>query len=107
VNATGVYPHWDTSFGPATPVTYAAGTGTMLFENVQLLDSVTKKGWTLSPDGSQLSMVAQIPRSAIPLLPKLDSNFVTGGDFSCNIQGFEKDVRRPRALSTFAPEYCT
>lgn len=87
----GVYPFWDPSLGPASPVTYAAGTGTMTFANVALLDSVKKKGWTLSNDGSQLNMVAVLPRKVFPMLPSFESNFMTGGDFSCNIQGFEKD----------------
>lgn len=86
----GVYPHWDSKLGPATPATYAAGTGTMNFANVALLDSIKNKGFVLSKDGSQLSMAAQIPRSAIPYLPSFASDFMTGGDFSCNIQGFEK-----------------
>jgi hypothetical protein len=87
----GVYPFWDPSFGTASPVTYAAGTGTMKFANVALLDSVKKKGWTLSNDGSQLNMVAVLPRKVFPMLPSFEGNFMTGGDFSCNIQGFEKD----------------
>jgi hypothetical protein len=80
----GIYPFWDSKNGPARPATYAAGTGTMLFENVQLLASVKKKGFVLSKDGSQLSMAAQIPRSAIPDLPAFTADFMTGGDFSCS-----------------------
>ena len=87
----GVYPFWDSSFGPASPATYAAGTGTMNFANVALLDGVKKKGWTLSEDGYQLNMVAALPRKVFPMLPSFETNFMTGGDFSCNIQGFQKD----------------
>ena len=91
VAVLGVYPYWDKELGPATPVTYAAGTGTVQYANVKLIDGL-KKGYQLSTDGSLLSLAVQIPRSTIPYLPKFGSgHFLTGGDFSCNIQGFEKD----------------
>ena len=90
VAVLGVYPFWDPSLGPASPATYAAGTGTMVYANVQLLKGL-KTGFKLSDDGSLMSLAVQIPRSAVPHLPKFGAHFITGGDFSCNIQGFEKD----------------
>ena len=70
------YPFWDPSLGPASPATYAAGTGTVEYANVQLLKSL-KNGFKLSADGSFMSLAVQIPRSAIPY-----GNFDIVVDFS-------------------------
>jgi hypothetical protein len=84
----GIHPYC--SRAKCTPATYAAGTGTLTFQDVSLLKGL-KKGWKLSQDATQLWMAAAIPRSAIPGLPAEGTAFLTGGDFSCNIQGFQKN----------------
>ena len=53
------------------------------------LDKV-RKGFRLDPDGFTVSMAAAIPRSAVPGLPPLLKGVLTGGDFSCNVLGFQK-----------------
>ena len=83
----GMYPFC--SGKSCSPATYAAGTGTLTFQNVALLTGL-QKGWKLSPDATQMDMSAAIPRSAIPGLPDEGNEFLAGGDFSCNVQGFQK-----------------
>ena len=87
----GIYPYWDDEWGNATPATYAAGgTGTVTLDNVALLD-LQEYGYQLSEDRFLLEMAAAIPIAKyLPMLPGLGGNFLTNGDFSCNIQGFQK-----------------
>ena len=84
----GMYPFC--SGERCSPATYAAGTGTLTFQDVALLSGL-QKGWKMSSDGTQMDMSAAIPRAAIPGLPVEGTEFLAGGDFSCNIQGFQKD----------------
>ena len=87
----GVYPYWDPKFGPATPATYAVGWHNISMQNVVELTGI-KKGFALSPDGYTVTIAAALPRSVIPWLPSpLTAGILTGGDFSCNINGFQKD----------------
>ena len=45
----------------------------------------------MSEDRFLLEMAAAIPIAKyLPMLPGLGGNFLTNGDFSCNIQGFQK-----------------
>ena len=87
----GVYPLWNNEWGAASPATYAAGgTGAVTLDNVALLD-LEQSGFTLSPDGFLLEMAAAIPIAKhLPMLPELSKPFLTNGDFSCNIKGFQK-----------------
>ena len=45
----------------------------------------------MSADGYTATMAAAIPRSALPWMPPMTTGMLTGGDFSCNINGFQKD----------------
>jgi hypothetical protein len=54
--------------------------------NVAPLDTV-QRGFTISNDGFSVTMAAAIPRSDLPWLPAMTEGLLTGGDFSCNING--------------------
>lgn len=88
----GMYPFWDPTFGPATPAVYAVQNRNVTMQNVGPLDASTvKRGFTMSADGYTATMAAAIPRSALPWMPPMTAGMLTGGDFSCNINGFQKD----------------
>ena len=88
----GMYPFWDQTFGPATPAVYAVQNRNVTMQNVGPLDASTvKRGFTMSADGYTATMAAAIPRSALPWMPPMTAGMLTGGDFSCNINGFQKD----------------
>lgn len=85
-----MYPFWDPKFGPGSKTTYAVGWHNVTLANVAAMPKV-KRGFAISPDGSTVTMAAALPRSAVPWLPAFDKGLKTSGDFSCNIQGFQKD----------------
>ena len=89
MSVLGVYPFWNSSFGPATPVTYEVSWHNVSMANVVELKTI-KKGFTISPDGYEVRMSAVLPRSLVPWLSTLKSGMLTGGDMSCNVMGFEK-----------------
>ena len=85
-----MYPFWDPKFGPGSETTYAVGWHNVTLANVAAMPTV-KHGFTISPDGYTVTMAAALPRSAVPWLPVFAKGLKTSGDFSCNIQGFQKD----------------
>ena len=89
----GMYPYWDPKFGPATPTTYAVAWHNVTLANVAELPATTvKRGFSISSDNTTVQMAAAIPRAQLnPWLPALNKGILTGGDFSCNILGFQKD----------------
>jgi hypothetical protein len=87
----GMYPYWDPEFGPATPAVYAVADRNVTMQNVAPLDAgAVRRGFTVSADGYAVTMAAAIPRAALPWLPPMAAGMLTGGDFSCNINGFQK-----------------
>jgi hypothetical protein len=86
--AVGMYPVWQGKGKPA-PQSYQSPTGKSQFAHVGLLTDA-KLNFVMDTDGRGFVLVAGIPRSAIPGLPRLSGDVRTMVDFEATFAGHNK-----------------
>jgi hypothetical protein len=86
--ALGMYPVWQGEGKPA-PQSYQSPTGKAEFAHVGLLPNA-KLNFVLDGDGKGFVLVAGIPRSAIPGLPRLSGDVRTMVNFEATFAGHHK-----------------
>jgi hypothetical protein len=86
--AVGMYPVWHGRGQPA-PQSYQSPTGKVAFAHVGLLTDA-KLNFVMDGDGKGFVLVAGIPRSAIPGLPRLSGDARTMVNFEATFAGHNK-----------------